>query len=244
MNMAGLVTMDSSHAITLKKFFFVLLYFLGGMLVTNSCHNLPAPAPIGFETPGIRQVLVLPIENMTAIYGENTSLRNPISGKVFITGYVATGAENLLTRLLIDKISDRKNYQLIFSEQVEGIAALKPKNKFEEQDQLRKVIQIGKRLRSDVVLIGHVYRFKDRIGSDYAAKAPASVGFDLNMVDTHNGTLIWSGHFDETQKALNENLFLINDFLKRRGRWVTAGQMASTALKELVGKMPRPYVEP
>ena len=243
--MAGLVTMESSYAITFKKVFLIVLYFLGGMLVLYGCHNPPVtPAPIGFKTPGIKQVLVLPFENMTAIYGENASLRNPISGKVFITGYVDPGAESLLTRLLIDNISDLKYYQLIFPEQADGMAAVIPKNKFEAQDQRREVIQIGKRLGADAVLIGHVYRFKDRIGSEYAAQAPASVGFDLNMVNTHNGTLIWSDHFDETQKALNENLFLINDFLKRRGRWVTARQMASTALKELAGKMPKPDLEP
>ena len=237
--------MESSHAITIKTFFLILLYFLGGMLVLNGCHNPPArPAPIGFKTPGTKQVLVLPFENMTAIYGENTSLRSPISGKVFVTGYVDPGAESLLTRLLIHNVGDLKYCRLIFPEQAEEVAAIIPKNKFKERDQRREVIQIGKRLGSDVVLIGHVYRFKDRIGSEYAAKAPASVGFDLNMVNTHDGTLIWSGHFDETQKALNENLFLINDFLKRRGRWVTAAQMASTALKELVGKMPKPYLEP
>ena len=237
--------MESSHAITFKKFLLVLLYFFGSMLVSNGCHAPSSKPPsIGFKTPGIKQVLVLPFENMTAIYGENASLRNPISGKVFVTGYVEKDAENDLTRLLIDNVRDLKSYRLIPPERAEGMVALTSKNKFKEQDQHREVIQVGKQLGSDVVLIGHVYRFKDRIGSEYAAKAPASVGFDLNMVNTHNGTLIWSGHFDETQKALNENLFLINEFFKRRGQWITAKQMASAALKELVEKMPRPYMEP
>ena len=237
--------MKSSHATTFKKFLLVLLYSFGGMLVSNGCHTPSSkPSEIGFKTPGIKQILVLPFENMTAIYGENASLRSPISGKVFVTGYVEKGAENDLTRLLIDNVGDLKSYRLIPPGQAEGMVALTSKNKFEEQDQRREVIQIGKQLGSDVVLIGHVYRFKDRIGSEYAAKAPASVGFDLNMVNTHNGTLIWSGHFDETQKALNENFFLINDFLKRRGQWVTAKQMASAALKELVEKMPRPHMQP
>jgi hypothetical protein len=49
----------------------------------------------------------------------------------------------------------------------------------------------------------------------------------------NSGRVIWSGHFDETQQALNENLFQLGKFIKRKARWVTAQEIAVSALENL-----------
>jgi len=232
----GTFTLNTNLILILASY--CLVAFIG-------CRSTPQPRPTIREiTPGIKKVLVLPFRNMTQVFGENVSLRSPISGKVFVTGRVEPGADQLLTRLWLSDISAVETYELIPPEQAEGAMAVYYERDQKDQDERHQVTQIGKRLGADFVFIGHLYRFKERVGGKYAVDSPASVAFDVNMVGTSNGELVWSGHFDETQQSLNENLFLLGTFLKRRGTWVTAEEMATDGLNDLIQKMPVPELKP
>lgn len=244
MQIFGSVGIRPFHTTTFLKLI-VLSFLFVEIAVLFGCHSASQKHPAAtFGTSGIKRVLVLPFRNMTLIFGENVSIRSPISGKVFVTGSVDEGAEGLLTRLLSSDISNMEYYELIPAEQAEGIVQSDREDDVKTRDERYDVTQIGRRLGADAVLVGHVYRFKELVGSKYAADSPASVAFDVNMVGTRNGELLWSGHIDETQQSLNENLFLIGTFLKRGGAWVTAEQMAAMGLDELVQQMPRPQLEP
>jgi hypothetical protein len=50
--------------------------------------------------------------------------------------------------------------------------------------------------------------------------------------------MIWMGKFDETQKPLSENLFKIWSFIKRKGSWQTAAELASVGMGEMLRKIP------
>ena len=209
------------------------------------CRSTTAQPPVvEFDSPGIKKVLVLPFKNMSNVYGENVSIRSPISGKVIVTGRVHPSAGDLMTRLLVSGIGNLTEYDLIPPEQAEGITGVNKDNYLNIHDEKAKIPLIGKQLHADVVLVGHLYRFRERVGGRYAVDSPASVGFDVNMIDTRTGKLIWSGHFDETQQSLSENLFLIGTFFKRGGTWITAEQMATDALDQLVQEMPLPNLNP
>lgn len=221
--------------------FFLIL----GMSAFAGCHGEVRQRPAaGFDTPGIKKVLVLPFKNMTRIFGENVSIRSPVSGNVFVTGNVSQGSEILLTDLLTNRVTNIEYYELIPPETAEGVFDLNRQDDLEIRDDRDRATQAGQKLGADVVLVGYVYRFKERVGKKYAVDTPASVAFDISMVSTRNGKLLWDAHFDETQKTLSEDLFLIGTFIKRRGAWVTAEQMASMALDDLVKKMPKPRLQP
>jgi hypothetical protein len=191
-----------------------------------------------FLPEAVKRVLVLPFSNMTTIYGENTSIRSPLSGKVFYTGAVKKGSEEMLTNKLVSILDQKGEFHLIPPEQAEGLI-LDSAGFASRDDAVRyRVQEIGRQLSADAVLVGHLYRCKERIGTKYAADTPASVAFDLSLVSVTDGRLLWSGNFDETQKALNENLFLLGSFLKRKGSWVTAEEMAVTGLTNLLEKLP------
>ena len=72
------------------------------------------------------------------------------------------------------------------------------------------VAEAGRKLGADAVMVGHIYRFVDRVGGKYAAESPASVAFDLHIVRTADARVLWTGVFDETQKPLTDNLFNIS----------------------------------
>ena len=98
---------------------------------------------------------------------------------------------------------------------------------------------LGQQEAADAVLLGFVYRFKERVGKGFSAEYPASVAFDLNLIRIKDGRTIWSGSFDETQQTLGQNLFQLGTFLSRGGRWVTAKDMATAGLKNLLKEFPK-----
>lgn len=110
------------------------------------------------------------------------------------------------------------------------------KKELSERDIL---VEIGRALYADAVLVGHVYRFKDRVGTRYSVDSPASVAFDIHLVDVSNGSMLWVGHFDETQRSLFENLFKIGTFLRRKGTWITAEEMAVSGLEDVLQALPK-----
>jgi hypothetical protein len=96
------------------------------------------------------------------------------------------------------------------------------------------VVAAGRALDADAVLVGHIYRYIERVGGNLSVESPASVAFDLHLVRTSDGHVLWTGYFDETQKTLMEDMFDIGSFFQREGKWVTAEQMASTGLHNIM----------
>ena len=76
------------------------------------------------------------------------------------------------------------------------------------------------------------------MGTEYAVSSPASVAFDLHLIRVKDGRVLWSGHFDETQRPLSDNLFHLGAFLQRKAKWVTAKEMAVSALENMLKTFP------
>jgi len=97
--------------------------------------------------------------------------------------------------------------------------------------------RIGEMVYADAVLIGRLQRYRERVGDEWGAKSPASVAFVLDLVDVRRGDVIWSARFDETQKALSENIFALGDIGQRGIRWLSADQLAQEGVKKAVGQL-------
>jgi TolB-like protein len=195
------------------------------------------------ETPavksGIEKLLILPFKNLSTLYGKNINVRCPLCGNVFSTGDVETFAVDVLTDRLISIIKSRKDFELIPPGQAQGAMSVllaEDKSDLLERDIL---VKIGRTLYADAILVGHVYRFKDRVGTRYSVDSPASVAFDIHLIDVSKGSMLWVGHFDETQRPLSENLFKLGTFLRRKGSWITAEEMAVSGLEDVLQTFPK-----
>ncbi len=109
-----------------------------------------------------------------------------------------------------------------------------------QPSELELVLETGRQLSADAVLMGRVYRFRERLGSAYSADSPASVSFDVLLISMEDGRVLWHGRFEETQQPLSENLFTINSFFKRKARWLTAEELADDGLREVLTTFPKP----
>jgi len=191
------------------------------------------PAPFA-----VKRLLVLPFTNMTSLYGENVSARCPVCGKIFTTGKVEDGATDILTEHLISLLKTRTSYEIIPTSFAQGARSDHMLGKKIELSERNLLVETGRDLGADAVMVGHIYRFKERVGTGYSADTTASVAFDLDFVRVVDGRIIWNGHFDETQLSLSENLLNLGKFLKRKGRWVTAEELAISGLEGMFETFP------
>ncbi len=107
------------------------------------------------------------------------------------------------------------------------------------------VKSIGEKTGAEAVLTGVVTRYEEREGGPLGVKKPASVGFEVNLIGTLDGTLLWHGRYAETQKSLVEDLSMIFTFFKRRGKWLTAEELAKEGVEEVLKTLPKsPLLHP
>jgi len=187
----------------------------------------------------INSILVLPFKELSNQPGEHPDTRSPVTGRIFITGEVAEYAADFLTDDLVAWLQSNTPYELRISnysrspdailDAAAGYPALNRKN----------LTAFGQTEAADAVLLGFVYRFRERVGKGFSAEYPASVAFDLNLIRVMDGRTLWSGSFDETQQTLGQNLFQLGTFLSRGGRWVTARDMAAAGLRDMLKKFPK-----
>ena len=69
----------------------------------------------------IEKVTILPFENMSALHGSGTSVRSPITGRVFITGPVINRSDQFLTTQLVSHVGRDTGFQIIPSRDAAAI---------------------------------------------------------------------------------------------------------------------------
>ncbi|GAB6176067.1 lipoprotein [Desulfobaculum senezii] len=98
-------------------------------------------------------------------------------------------------------------------------------------------VGVGMCLGVDYLLVPQLLYWQERDGSEVAVREPAAVVLDLFLVDVNAGTIAARYHFDEEQLSLTENILEADKFVKRKGKWITATELAregiSRGVKEL-----------
>ena len=221
-----------------KSMMFRLICWIFILGLNYGCQTKAYVTKASSEQVKFKKILVLPFKDVTMISGNAVDTRCPVCGRVFITGEVADGAANFLTDQFIALLGRHTDYQLVFERLTAGsLAALYSANQTTVAAK-KALAGEGRENGADVVLVGFVYRFRERLGTGYGVESPASVAFGMHLIRVADSRLIWSAHYDETQKSLGDNLFNLGSFLSRGGRWVTAEELATSGLEEIFEKFP------
>jgi len=88
------------------------------------------------------------------------------------------------------------------------------------------------------LVIGTVHRMRERTGENLAAASPASVWFEVTMVQAPSAIRLWSGTFNETQQPLNENLLNARRYPGGGTRWLRAEELARWGAREVARELP------
>ena len=239
--------MDGYHAevacITMPKSIMNRLYIRLGLLAAllamlcSSCQSrkeqIPQEKP---SPPKIEKMVVVGFLPAMSQRNEPNIVRSPVSGALFFGEPVTEQAVSGLTTALFDRMVKEKRFQLISPGQARGAySSLKLSDLLGSEIEI--IQKIGAAFSAEAVLIGYVYRFRERKGTDYAVNRAASVAFDLYLIGPQNGVVFWKGRFDKTQQHLSRNILDVDTFMKSQGRWMTAERLAEIGLEGVLGSL-------
>lgn len=194
----------------------------------------------GGEKSGVTAKTRLAIIPFMALEPENTTsttVRCPLCGHANSGGAVAQGAQATLEEIFIDKLRELKDVEIIDPERSAGVYRRVSSASLKEP-MIAMVRKTGRELSADQVVAGFVYRYRERVGYSYSAKTPASVSFEIHLISVKDGSSLWRGAFDRTQKSLMEDLFLASSFFKGGAKWVTASELTRLGVNEVFETFP------
>lgn len=213
----------------------VLLGFL--VFIATACSTTGIKAVGPGSAAGVKSILVLPFDDLSKIYGKAGLIKCPLCDYYFEAGPVPPHAVDWLSERLVALLRQQSTAALLTHDR--SFDQSKPASSAGMLTERKLVAQAGRSVKADAVLTGYIYRYEERIGTPYAASRPASVAFSVHLIRSADGADIWYGYVDETQQTLSENLFNVAVFWQRKGRWVSADEMAEAGLSELLDRFPK-----
>ncbi len=181
-------------------------------------------------------VAVMPFSVVRPGPGQDV-VRCPITGAYFRPGVVAPGAEaamdalmgRLAPRMLAPRVLDPARTRLAY-QRVLGKAVGWPTR--------AQLAALGRRLGAQAVIVGFIYRFRERVGPPLAASRPAAVTFDLTAIRCSDARVMWHRAFDAVQQPLSQNILGLGRYLRYGFKWLTARELAEAGLREVLASCP------
>jgi hypothetical protein len=216
---------------------FLFVCFL--LLVVVGCHHR-GEAVVGDSEkyPVIDRIAVVPFQQIAPEGQEDGAVRCPLCG-ITINGVGAPGnPEKVLETLFLEELNKNKpKFQLLGGERVAAVFRRISANSLTSPS-LQVLRDVGSELGADGVVVGYVYRFKERKGVAYSVEQPASVTFEIHLLRVSDGALVWRGFFDKTQSSLMEDIFQISSFFRGKGRWVTGKELMGEGVEQILKTFP------
>ncbi len=185
----------------------------------------------------LNRIAVLPFQRMGSEDASIKAVRCPLCGSILRAGKLPQDAQKVIEDIFFNRLSDRKIFQFIPPDRAGAFFS-----RISEESltlSLPEIIKkVGAELEADGVVVGYVYRYRERKGYPYAAEQPASVTFEIHVVRTRDGVIVWKGTFDRTQQPLMENMLQIVSFFKGQGQWLTAKELATEGVDALLENFP------
>ncbi len=187
----------------------------------------------------VKRVVVIGFRPVSPVFKGSSFVRCPIRGETYRGERVKEEIAERLTEILIAGILEKRLFEIIRPEKVreEFLDLKKTIDSAKGSLLIDYLRQIGITFRADAVLIGHIFRWEERKGSSFFSSSPASVAFDLHMIDVESGKEIFYSKFDKTQVALTENILEIETFIRGKGRWMKAEELARIGIRKMIKKL-------
>lgn len=178
------------------------------------------------------RLALIPFQAVMPQDPSSTTVRCPVCGSVNSSGSMVKGAEKILQEIVTDKLRDFKELEILPSERTAGVYKRISVDSLKQplEQVMRKT---GKELRADVLAVGFIYHYRERVGYSYSAEHPASVAFEIHLISVKDGSTLWRGIFDKTQKSLMEDVFQASSFFKGGAKWLTARELTKLGVDEV-----------
>jgi hypothetical protein len=97
---------------------------------------------------------------------------------------------------------------------------------------LARWIKVGECMGVDFLVVPQVLKWQDRDGGEAGAFHPAAVTMDIFIIDVKRQRATSRFHFEETQESLSNNLMNLSKFVARKGKWISALQLAEEGMRQ------------
>ncbi len=223
------------------KLYFVgvaLGYLMGAAICFSpSAAVAPSETPIGLSSLEFRQMALMPFlkgQFESPPGHEDKPLSQPLTKIIIDRPNLRDDADQELTRLVAETLKIRFRERLIPVE--ESKRAYDEIGKDGSLDTPRKLAKaLGEKLQAELVVVGSVWRYRER---GEVPDAPASVAFEVYLVEVASGKRLWRGKFDRTQRMLSEDVLGGLKQMKMGVRWFTADELARYGVKEIFDRFP------
>jgi hypothetical protein len=189
-------------------------------------------------SPKIESIVVFGFRSAVPVGESPVMVFNPFSSSLHYAEPVSQALADKLTASLFSKLTAKRDYRFISPGEAAAEAASLGFSDATMID-LEMCQKIGRYLSADAVMAGYIYRWRERKGAEYGVDVPASVAFDLYLLRVADKAVLWRGVFDKTQQSLAENVLDYQTFLKARGRWMSALELAELGLDSLIEQFPK-----
>jgi TolB-like protein len=210
----------------------VLVVFLALSITAQAVEK--SPGNNGTRT----SIAVISFQPLAPEEGSGNTVFCPICGIGSSSGKVLKGSEKEVEEIFVNKLRELKEVKLIPADKVQSVyksvSSESLKRNFIEQ-----LKEAGNESGADFLAVGYVYRYVERVGYKYSSEHPASVAFEIHLINAIDGSLVWRGYFDKTQKSLMEDVFQVSSFFKGGGTWMTASQLTQQGMDKIFKTFPK-----
>ncbi len=137
-----------------------------------------------------------------------------------------------LDSLLLEKFDVKKEFRVLNENQLDAIL----------DDpwggRVAQVEAIGRATGCGAVLETSISRYRQRVGNEMSAEIPAAAAFSMELLGVQSGTVLWSTSFDETQKALFDDVLSFSKAEKRGFRWLSVQELCRGAIESRMDAFP------
>lgn len=184
-----------------------------------------------------KRLAVMPFQQVSPELVATYATQNALTASVLKTDNDLKSPERFLQDFFMERMSAYPQFELVSPDRVGGIYKRVGSNSFSATlPQVMK--EVGEELNADAIVVGYLYRYRERRGYDYSVEKPASVFFEIHLYRVQDGALVWKGIFNKTQTSLMENVLGVSYFLKDKGRWLTAQELAMEGMEDTVRRFP------
>jgi hypothetical protein len=176
---------------------------------------------------------VLPFQQIVPEETQSGAMRCPLCGMIFSAAKTVGSPETVVEARFLEQLEKNKpKFSVIAGERVAGV--YRQVSTTSLKTPLRQLLRdVGSALGAEGVVIGYVYRFRERKGESFAVEKPASVAFEIHLIRVEDGVLVWRDAFDRTQSSMMEDLLHVSSW-----KWVTAEELAVGGLKQILKTFP------
>ena len=223
----------------LKKIAAVFTILLGLSVVISACRTKHSETQtlIGYDVIKMRRVAVMPFLAGNTAMNADDQVRPALDCTMMefceeVNDELGSGAEKALTRQMQRAMELKLDDKVVPLARSADIFDDLPQNRM--VDTPRQFAQrFGKAMGADHVIIGSVWRYRDR-----TPDTGASVAFTVYLLEVNNGRRVWRGRFDKTQQALSDDLQDAGAFFQKGARWLSAEELARFGIEQVMQSFP------